>query len=133
VASFNRIIFVGYLGRDPELRYTGQGTPVCNFSIATTEKRRDLAGEPREHTTWFHVTAWNRQAELANQYLVKGSQIYLEGRLRLEQWTDRDGARRTSLKVTATDVRFLGPRRERLDDQADEDEDAGLEDGETPF
>src|SRR5262249_44653243 len=70
--SFNKITIVGYLGRDPELRYTPQGTAVCNMSIATTEKRRDARGETEEHTIWFRVTAWGRQAELAAEYLAKG-------------------------------------------------------------
>jgi len=105
--SFNKIIIVGNLGRDPELRYTPQGVPVCNFSVATNERRRDAAGEVQEKTTWFRVTAWRKLAELANQYLKKGSQVYLEGRLYLDEYTDRDGVVRTSLRVDATDMRFL--------------------------
>ena len=89
--SFNKITIVGYLGRDPELRYTPQGTAVCNMSIATTEKRRDARGETEEHTIWFRVTAWGRQAELAAEYLAKGRQVYVEGRLRREEYTDREG------------------------------------------
>jgi single-strand DNA-binding protein len=89
--SSNKITIVGYLGRDPELRYTPQGTAVCNMSIATTEKRRDASGETEEHTIWFRVTAWGRQAELAAEYLAKGRQVYVEGRLRREEYTDREG------------------------------------------
>src|SRR5215813_7371309 len=81
MASFNKIIVVGYLGRDPELRYTPDGTPVCNFSVATTERRKDKSGEFRDVTTWFTVNMWGRQAEVANQYLAKGKQVYIEGRL----------------------------------------------------
>src|SRR5262245_9891757 len=110
MASFNKIVIVGYLGRDPEIRYTPQGTAVCNFSIATTEKRKDRAGEAQDVTTWFRVSAWGRQAEVANQYLSKGKQVYVEGRLRQEEYTDRDGARRQSLEVNATDIQFLGTR-----------------------
>ncbi|MCI0389687.1 MAG: single-stranded DNA-binding protein [Acidobacteria bacterium] len=106
--SFNKITIVGYLGRDPELRYTPQGTAVCNISVATTEKRKNVAGETEEHTTWFRVTLWGRQAEVAAQYLAKGRQVYVEGRLRLEQYTDRDGNPRTSLEVNGTDIQFLG-------------------------
>jgi single-strand DNA-binding protein len=108
--SFNKIIVVGHLGKDPELRYTPQAIPVCNFSVATSERRRDNAGEVQEKTTWFRVTTWRKQAELANQYLKKGSLVYLEGRLSLEEWTDRDGATRSSLKVDATDIRFIERR-----------------------
>lgn len=112
MASFNKIVIVGYLGRDPEIRYTPQGTAVCNFSIATTEKRKDKAGEAQDVTTWFRVSAWGKQAELANQYLSKGRQVYVEGRLRQEEYTDREGNRRQSLEVTSTEIHFLGPRGE---------------------
>ncbi len=108
--SFNKITIVGYLGRDPELHYTPQGTAVCNFSVATTEKRKNARGEQEEHTIWFRVTAWGRQAELVAEYLAKGRQIYVEGRLRLEQYTDRDGNPRTSAEVNASDIQFLGQR-----------------------
>ncbi|HKQ91687.1 MAG TPA: single-stranded DNA-binding protein [Blastocatellia bacterium] len=108
--SFNKITIVGYLGRDPELRYTPQGTALCKMSIATTEKRKNATGESEEHTTWFRVTAWGRQAELANEYLAKGRQVYVEGRLRLEEYTDREGQKRFSAEVSATEIQFLGHR-----------------------
>lgn len=108
--SFNKITIVGYLGRDPELRYTPQGTALCKMSIATTEKRKNVTGETEEHTTWFRVTAWGRQAELANEYLAKGRQVYVEGRLRLEEYTDREGQKRFSAEVSATEIQFLGHR-----------------------
>src|SRR5262245_34847350 len=110
MASFNKITIVGYLGRDPELRYTPQGTAVCNLSIATTEKRKDRAGELQDITTWFRVTLWGRPAELANEYLAKGRQVYIEGRLRQEEYIDREGNRRTSLEVNGDDIQFLGKR-----------------------
>ncbi len=110
MASFNKIMIVGYLGRDPEIRYTPQGTAVCNFSIATTEKRKDKTGEMQDSTTWFRVTLWGRQAEVANQYLSKGKQVYVEGRLRMEEYTDRDGNRRSALEVNASDIQFLSAR-----------------------
>lgn len=108
--SFNKIILVGNLGRDPELRYTPQGTPVCSFTVATNEKRKDRAGESQDFTTWFKVTLWGRQAETASQYLTKGRPVYIEGRLRLEEYTDRDGNKRQSLEVNATDIHFIGSR-----------------------
>ncbi len=110
MSSFNKITIVGYLGRDPEIRYTPQGTAVCNVSVATTERRKNVTGEYEDHTTWFRVTFWNRQAELANEYLAKGRQVYIEGRLRQEEYTDREGNRRTSLEVNATEMQFLGRR-----------------------
>src|SRR5215475_7550072 len=110
--SFNKITIVGYLGRDPELRYTPQGTALCKMSIATTERRKNVAGETEENTSWFRVTAWGRQAELANEYLAKGRLVYIEGRLRLEDYTDREGQKRYSAEVSATEIQFLGHRSE---------------------
>lgn len=106
--SFNKIILVGNLGRDPELRYTPQGTPVCSFSLATNERRKDRnTGENNDITTWFRVTLWGRQAEVASQYLTRGKSVYIEGRLRVEEYTDRDGKPRHALEVNATDMQFI--------------------------
>lgn len=112
MSSFNKIIIVGHLGRDPVLRYTPQGTAVCDFSVATTERRAGGGGEGQDSTTWFKITVWDKKAEVANQYLSKGKQVYVEGRLRQTEYTDRDGVKRTSLEVTATDIQFLGGRGE---------------------
>lgn len=106
--SFNKIILVGNLGRDPELRYTPQGDAVCSFTVATNEKRKDKSGEYQDHVTWFKVTLWGKKAEAASQYLTKGRPVYIEGRLRLEEWTDRDGKARTTLEVNATEMQFIG-------------------------
>jgi len=108
MASFNKIIIVGYLGRDPELRYTPQGTPVCDFSIATTERRKDKSGEFQDHTTWFRVSLFGRQAEVASQYLSKGRQVYVEGSLSQREYTDKEGNARTSLEVRGSDLQFIG-------------------------
>ncbi len=105
--SFNKVIIVGNLGRDPELRYTPQGTPVCTFSIATNERRKSAAGEQQDITTWFKVTVWGKQAETVSQYLTKGRSVYVEGRLHVEEWTDKEGKTRNTLEVNATDVHFL--------------------------
>ena len=112
MATFNKIIIVGHLGRDPELRYTTDGTPVCNFSIATTERKKDKSGEYQDVTTWFRVNLWRRQAEVANQYLSKGKLVYIEGRLSQTEYQDRDGNTRYSLEVQGTDIQFIGPRGE---------------------
>ncbi len=109
--SFNKIIVVGNLGRDPELRYTPQGNAVCDFSVATNEKKRDKGGDLQEVVTWFRVTLWNKQAENASKYLTKGSPVYIEGRLRVEEWTDKDGKLRHSLEVNATDMQFISSGR----------------------
>jgi single-strand DNA-binding protein len=108
--SFNKITIVGNLGRDPELRYTPQGHAVASFSLATNEKRRDKSGELQDVTTWFKITLWRNQAENATKYLTKGSPVYIEGRLRIEEWTDRDGNNRYTLDVQATDMQFIGSR-----------------------
>jgi single-strand DNA-binding protein len=112
MASFNRIIIVGYLGRDAEVRYTPGGTPVCDFSIATTERRKDRSGESSDITTWFRVALWGARGESLSQYLTKGKQVFVDGRLRQEEYTDRDGNRRTNLQVDASDVQFVGARGE---------------------
>ena len=106
--SFNRIILLGHVGRDPELRYSARGTAVCAFPVAVSGRRTDQTGAAREVTTWFRVSVWGRQAEAAAEYLRQGRQVYLEGRLRVEEYTDRDGRRRHSLEVWATDLQFVG-------------------------
>lgn len=120
--SFNKIIIVGNLGRDPELRYTPQGTAVCNFSMATNEKRRDKSGELQDITTWFRITLWGRQAENASKYLQKGSQVYIEGRLRIDEWVDRDGNPRQTLDVNASDMQFLSGGRQEEYSGGDSDD-----------
>jgi len=110
--SFNKIIIVGNLGRDPDLRYTPQGVAVCSFSMATNEKRKDKSGELQDITTWFKVTLWRQQAENAAKYLTKGSPVYIEGRLKIEEWTDRDNNNRYTLDVQATDMQFISSRGE---------------------
>jgi single-strand DNA-binding protein len=123
--SFNKIIIVGNLGRDPELRYTPQGTAVCNFTMATSEKRRDKSGEYQDVTTWFRVTLRDKKAEVASKYLQKGKPVYIEGRLKVDEWTDRDGKDRYTLDVTATDMQFIGSASDRdggyVSDNADSD------------
>jgi single-strand DNA-binding protein len=116
--SFNKIIIVGNLGRDPELRYTPQGDAVCDFSMATNERKRDKSGEMQEVATWFRVTLWRNLAENAAKYLKKGSQVYIEGRLGLEEWTDRDGNTRQTLQVQGTDMRFIGSRGDSAQDNS---------------
>lgn len=129
--SFNKIIIVGNLGRDPELRYTPQGTAVCNISVATSEKRKDKTGELQDITTWFRVTLWGKQGENASKYLQKGNPVYVEGRLRVEEWTDRDGNNRHTLEVHGTDLQFISSGRtgeeyhDQSSGQTDSDFDAG--------
>lgn len=115
---YQKIVIVGNLGTDPEMRYMPDGTAVTNFNVATNRKWTDRAsGEPRGETTWFRVSVWRQQAEAANQYLSKGRQVLVEGRLRPDPqtggprlWTGQDGSMRASFELTAEVVRFIGSR-----------------------
>jgi single-strand DNA-binding protein len=109
--SYNKIVLIGNLGRDPELRYTPQGDAVCDFSIAVNDRKRDKSGEYQDVTTWFRVTTWRKLAENASKYLAKGRQVYVEGRLTVDEWQDRDGKDRFTLGVTASEMQFLGGNR----------------------
>jgi single-strand DNA-binding protein len=116
---YHRVTIIGNLGRDPEMRYTSDGTPVTNFSVATNRKWNNPDGSQGEETVWFRVTAWRRLAEVCNQYLQKGKQVYIEGRLRPDpatgaprMWTGNDGVTRASFEVTAAMIKFLGGRGE---------------------
>ena len=108
--SVNKVILVGRLGRDPETRYTGSGQAVCNFTMATDETYKDRAGERQKRTEWHRIVVWAKQAEIAQQYLHKGSLIYLEGRIQTRQWDDREGQKRTTTEIVATNFRMLGGR-----------------------
>ena len=134
--SLSKIILIGNLGRDPELRYTPQGTPVCSFSLATNERRKAATGETADHTTWYRVTLWHKQAENASKYLVKGRSVYIEGNLRLEEYTDKEGKNRFSLEVNATDMRFIGGEGRGADFQREggtEADGGEADDGDTSF
>lgn len=115
---FHKVILVGNLGRDPEMRYTPSGQAVTNLSVATNRKYTDSSGETREETVWFRVSVWGRQAEATNQYLSKGRQVLVEGRLVPDEngnprtWTRQDGSTAASFEVNAQTVRFLGGRGE---------------------
>ena len=113
--SFNKVIIVGNLGRAPELRYTPQGTPVCTFSVATNERRKATDEQTQDVTTWFRVTAWGKQAETVSKYLTKGRSVYVEGRLRVEEWADKDGKTRHSLELSASDIQFIDGAQGRRD------------------
>ena len=112
----NKIIIIGNLGRDPEMRYSTSGNPMTSFSVATSHRYTTAAGERREETEWFNCTAFRQLADLCNQYLTRGQQVYIEGRLRSRQYERRDGAPGFSLDVMVTDVQFLGRRDEQQSD-----------------
>lgn len=110
MASVNKVILVGNLGRDPELRYTQGGAAVANFSLATNERWRDNDGEQQERTEWHRITVWGKTAENCAQYLQKGSSVYIEGRLETREWEDKDGNKRWTTNIIARTVQFLGRR-----------------------
>lgn len=112
----NKIIIIGNLGRDPEMRYSASGNPMTSFSVATNRRYTSAAGEQREETEWFNCTAFGRLADTCNQYLTRGQQVYVEGRLSTRQYDRRDGTPGFSLDVFVTDVQFLGGRRDEQSD-----------------
>jgi len=108
--SVNKVILVGRLGRDPETRYTSGGQAVANFSVATDESYRDRNGERQKRTEWHKIVVWGKQAEIAQQYLKKGSLVFIEGRIQSREWQDKEGQKRTSFEIVANNFRMLGGR-----------------------
>lgn len=108
--SVNKVILVGRLGRDPETRFTGGGQAVANFSVATDESYKDKNGERQKRTEWHKIVVWGKQAEIAQQYLKKGSLIFIEGRIQSREWQDKEGQKRTSFEIVASNFRMLGGR-----------------------
>jgi single-strand DNA-binding protein len=109
MAGVNKVILVGNLGRDPEVRYTASGTPVANFTMATTERWNDpSSGERKEKTEWHRIVVWGKQAEIAGEYLRKGRQVYVEGSLQTREWTDREGNKRQTTEIRAQRFQMLG-------------------------
>jgi len=114
MAGVNKVILIGNLGADPELRYTPSGTPVVTFRMATTERWRDKEGNLQDHTEWHRIVAWGKLAETCGEWLKKGSQVYIEGRLRTRSWEDRNGNRRYTTEIRADTLRMLGRREEAI-------------------
>jgi single-strand DNA-binding protein len=110
MASVNKVILIGNLGADPETRYLPSGDAVANIRIATSEKWKDKSGEQQEHTEWHRVAFFGRLAEIAGEYLKKGSPVYVEGRIRTRKWQDKEGQDRYSTEIVATDMKLLGSR-----------------------
>ena len=106
--SVNKVILVGRLGQDPEIKYTPSGAAVCNFTLATSESWADKSGQKQEKTEWHRVVVWGKLAELCNQYLAKGRQAYLEGSLQTRSWDDKQGQKRYTTEINARTVQFLG-------------------------
>lgn len=111
--SVNKVILIGRLGRDPELKYTPSGAPVAKFSLATDEVFKDRSGEQQKHTEWHNIVAWNKLAEICGEYLTKGKQVYIEGSIRSRQWDDKQtGAKRTAYEIVAQKMTMLGSKAE---------------------
>src|SRR5271155_1430033 len=108
--SVNKVILVGRLGRDPETRFTGGGQAVANFSVATDETYKDKNGERQKRTEWHKIVVWGKQAEIAQQYLKKGSLLFIEGRIQSREWQDKEGQKRASFEIVASNFRMLGGR-----------------------
>ncbi len=106
----NRVILVGHQGQDPEMRYTSSGTPVTNFSVATNERWNNQNGERQERTEWHKIVTWSKLAEISNQYLTKGQLVFIEGRIQTREWDDRDGNKRRTTEIIASDMRMMTPR-----------------------
>lgn len=106
--GINKVILIGNLGADPEMKYTAGGTAICKFRLATTEVFKDRDGNQQERTEWHRVVAWAKLAEICGQYLSKGKPVYVEGSLRTTSWDDQNGNKRYMTEVNARDVQFLG-------------------------
>lgn len=112
MASVNKVIIIGNLGNDPEVRYTQGGTAVANFNVATNEVWNNKEGNREERTEWHRIVCWNKTAELCGEYLSKGRPVYIEGRLQTREWEDKEGKKRTTTEIVAQTVKFLGNRNE---------------------
>ncbi len=117
MASVNKAILIGNLGRDPELRYTPSGQPVASFPLATTSRWKDKEGNLQERTEWHRVVVWGRQAEISGEYLKKGSPVYIEGRIQTRSWDDKDGNKRYVTEIVAYRMQLLGRKGETYEEE----------------
>ncbi len=106
----NKVILIGNLGADPEIRYTQDGTPAASFTVATTERWKGKDGQMQEQTEWHRITAWRRLAEICGEYLSKGSRVYIEGKLQTRKWKDQNGNDRYTTEIVAREMKMLSPR-----------------------
>ncbi|MBN2499989.1 MAG: single-stranded DNA-binding protein [Anaerolineales bacterium] len=119
--GLNKVMIIGHLGRDPEMRYTPSGRPVTTFSVATSRSWKSADGEQHSETEWFNVVTWGSLAEICKQYLSKGRQVYIEGRLQTRRWEDDDGNKRTTTEIIAKEMVMLGERRRDQEKETEED------------
>jgi len=114
MASVNKVILVGNLGKDPESRFMPSGDAVCNFSLATTEVFKDKSGAKQEHTEWHRISCFSKTAEVAGQYLKKGSPVYVEGRIKTRKWQDKEGHDKYSTEIVCERIQLLGAKQELI-------------------
>lgn len=132
--GLNKVMLIGNLGRDPEMRYTPSGRPVTTFSVATSRSWKTNDGEKRSETEWFNIVAWGNLAEICNKYLKKGSKVYVEGRLQTRRWDDDDGQKHSSVEVVANEMIMLNARnKDDEHSQIPESENDSQEEDEFPF
>ena len=134
--GLNKVMIIGNLGRDPEMRYTPSGRPVTTFSVAVSRSWKSSNGEHRSETEWFKIVAWGKLAEICKEYLNKGQQVYIEGRLQTREWEDKEGQQRTTVEVVANEMTMLGERRDKSQNDENPPEDAPpdiVDEDEFPF
>lgn len=135
--GLNKVMIIGHLGRDPEMRYTPSGRPVTTFTVAVSRSWNSADGERHSETEWFNIVAWGNLAEICKQYLVKGQQVFIEGRLQTRRWDDKEGAKHTSVEIVANEMMMLGDRRDAnnhgQDSEAAPAEDVAASEDEFPF
>lgn len=133
--GLNKVMIIGHLGRDPEMRFTPSGRPVTKFSVAVSRSWNSSNGERRSKTEWFTVVAWGNLAEICKKFLTKGQQVYVEGRLETRQWENKEGQKRTSVEVVANEMTMLGTRRDKSSENDDSsyDNPPEIDEDEFPF
>jgi single-strand DNA-binding protein len=131
--DLNKVMIIGHLGRDPEMRYTPSGKPVTTFTVATSHSWNAADGERKAKTEWFNIVTWGNFAEICKQYLTKGQQVYVEGRLQTRRWDDSEGIKHTSVEIVANEMLILGERRDTVSLQNRGAIESDQEEGECPF
>jgi single-strand DNA-binding protein len=137
--SLNKVMIIGHLGRDPEMRYTPSGRPVTTFTVATSRSWNTVDGERHSETEWFNIVAWGNLAEICKQYLTKGQQVYIEGRLQTRKWDDKEGNKHYTTEIVAQEMMMLGERKDSNhnanhgEETASEEMPAGTDEDEFPF
>jgi len=126
--GLNKVMVIGHLGKDPEMRYTPSGRPVTTFSVAVSRSWNTADGERRSETEWFNIVSWGNLAEICKQYLHKGQQVYIEGRLQTRRWEDKEGQKHTNVEVVANEMMMLGDRKDYNKDSQEEKQDEELPD-----